>query len=316
MAHHPFRFGVNAVEAACAEEWIGKAQRIEALGYDTMFAGDHLICFPPIAGMMAAAAATTRLHIGSNVLANDFYHPVILARELAAIDMLSHGRLIVGLGTGFYRPDYIQSGIPLDAPGIRVSRLAEAIQIIKGVFTAEDFSFTGRHYTVHNVSLTPMPQQKPRPPLLLGGGGPRILALAAGEADIVSINIRTTRDGGFEPGSSSPAATAEKIAWVKQAAGDRFATLELSLLCNDVAVTDDREAAAQQFADRWNQFGVFDVELTAAEVLASPHSLIGTIDEIVGAVQRLRAEYGFSFIVISEAQFEALAPVVALLSDK
>jgi probable F420-dependent oxidoreductase len=140
MPRHPFRFGVNVYEAANGDEWIAKAQKIEALGYDTLFVADHAHTFPPIAGMMAAAAATTTLRIGSNVFANDFRHPIMLAREMAAVDVFSNGRLVLGLGTGFYRSDYDQSGIPLDSPGVRVGRLEEAIQIIKGSFTTASFS--------------------------------------------------------------------------------------------------------------------------------------------------------------------------------
>src|SRR5262245_26137152 len=151
--------------------------------------------------MMAAAAATTTLRIGSNVFANDFRHPVMLGREAAAIDVFSNGRLIFGLGTGFYHGDYEQSGIPLDPPGVRVKRLEEAIQILKGIFATAPFSFTGKHYTIRDVSLTPAPVQKPHPPILVGGGSPRILALAAREADIVGFNIRTTADGAFDPTS-------------------------------------------------------------------------------------------------------------------
>ena len=210
MARHLFRFAVNVYEAATADAWIAKAQKAEALGYDTFFVADHLMTFPPITGMMAAAAATTTLRIGSNVFANDFRHPIMLGREAAAVDVFSHGRLVFGLGTGFYRPDYDQSGIPLDSPSVRVGRLEEAIQIIKGLFTAAPFSFTGKHYTIRDVSLAPAPVQQPHPPILLGGGSPRILALAAREADIVGFNIRTTAAGDFDPASILAEPTAQK----------------------------------------------------------------------------------------------------------
>ena len=313
VPHHPFRFGVNVYEAATREEWIGKAQRIEALGYDCFFVADHVMTFPPIAGMMAAAAATTTLRIGSNVMGNDFRHPLVLCRELAAVDLLSNGRLVFGLGTGFYRLDYDQFGIPFAPPGVRVSRLEEAIQLIKAAFRDTSFTFEGHYYSVRDFSLTPRPLQAPHPPLLLGGGSPRILALAAREADIVSLNIRTTRDGGFDTNSVSPAATAEKIAWVKAAAGERFAELELSLLCNDVVVTDDREGKAHQLSEAWQGAGV---SFSAEQILAAPPTLIGTVDEIVEDVQHLRDQYGFSFIVIADSAVEAFSPVVARLSGK
>jgi probable F420-dependent oxidoreductase len=311
MPRHPFRFGVNVYEAANREEWIAKAQKIEALGYDTLFVADHAHTFPPIAGMMAAAAATTTLRIGSNVFANDFRHPMLLAREMAAVDVFSNGRLVLGLGTGFYRPDYDQSGIPLDSPGVRVGRLEEAIQIIKGSFITTPFSFAGKHYTIQDFSLAPMPVQQPHPPILLGGGSPRILALAAREADIVSFNIRTTVDGDFDPASILAEPTAQKVAWVKQAAGTRWEQLEFSVYLMHIAVTNNRMEAAQQMVEAWGDAG-----FSTAQVLESPHVLIGSIDEFVADLQQARAQYGFSFIVISDDQIDAFAPIVEQLTGK
>jgi probable F420-dependent oxidoreductase len=313
LPRHSFRFGVNVYEAANRNEWIAKAQKIEALGYDTLFVADHAHTFPPIAGMMAAAAATTTLRIGSNVFANDFRHPLMLAREVAAVDVFSNGRLVLGLGTGFYRPDYDQTGIPFDLPGIRVGRLEEAIQIVKGSFTTAPFSFAGKHYTIHDFSLVPLPVQQPHPPLLLGGGSPRVLALAAREADIVSFNIRTTADGGFDTRSISPDATAQKVAWVRQVAGERLEQLEFSILAGYAAVTDDRVGAAEQLADGWRGAGV---EIIAQQILESPTSLIGTVAEIVADLQQAREQYGFSFIVISDDQIDAFAPIVEQLTGK
>jgi probable F420-dependent oxidoreductase len=261
--------------------------------------------------MMAAAAATTTLRIGSNVFANDFRHPMLLAREVAAVDVFSNGRLVLGLGTGFYRPDYNQSGIPLDSPGVRVGRLEEALQIIKGSFTSAPFSFTGQHYTVRDFSLAPAPVQQPHPPMLVGGASPRILALAAREADIVSFNIRTTPDGGFEPSSILLDPTLQKVAWVKQAAGARLEALEFSLYMMYVAVTNDRRGAAQQMAEEWDEVG-FSID----QVLQSPHTVIGTVDEIVTDLQQRREHYGFSHIVISDDKIDAFAPIVERLTGK
>jgi probable F420-dependent oxidoreductase len=311
VPHHPFRFGVNVYEANTRDKWITKAQHIEALGYDTFFVADHLGTFPPIAGMMAAATATTTLRIGSNVFANDFRHPLLLGREVAAVDLFSGGRLILGLGTGFWRADYDQSGIPLEPPSTRVGRLEEAILILKGIFTAAPFSFTGHHYTVRDFALSPVPVQQPHPPILVGGGGPRILALAAREADIVSFNMRTTRTGGFDPTSISPVATAQKVAWVRQAAGERLAQLEFSFIASCIAITDDREGTAEQLAEGWREAGV---AIIAEQILESPTTLIGTVDEIVGNLRRAREQYGFSYIVIGDDQIDAFAPIVAQLS--
>jgi probable F420-dependent oxidoreductase len=313
MARHPFRFGVNVYDAANRDEWIAKAQKIEALGYDTLFVADHVHTFPPIAGMMAAAAATTTLRIGSNVFANDFRHPIMLGREVAAIDALSNGRVVLGLGTGFWRADYDQSGIALDPPGTRVGRLEEAVQIIKGIFTTAPFSFTGQYYTVRDFSLSPAPVQRPHPPILVGGGSPRTLALAARQADIVSFGSRTTRAGGFDTTSNSPDATAQKVAWVKQAAGERLERLEFSILASFVAVTDDRTGAAQQLTDGWRQAGV---DITIDQILESPTTLIGTVDDIVGDLRHAREQYGFSYVVINDGNINEFAPIVAQLTGK
>jgi probable F420-dependent oxidoreductase len=311
MVQHPFRFGVNVYGAANRDDWSAKAQKIEALGYDTLFVADHAHTFPPIAGMMAAAAVTTTVRIGSNVFANDFRHPMMLAREMAAVDVFSNGRLVFGLGTGFYRPDYEKSGIPLDAPGVRVGRLEEAIQIIKGSFTTAPFSFAGKHYTIQDFSLAPMPVQQPHPPILLGGGSPRILALAAREADIVSFNIRTTADGDFDPASILAEPTAQKVAWVKQAAGKRWEQLEFSVYLMHIAVTDNRMEAAQQMVEEWDDTG-----FTTAQVLESPHVLIGSIDEFVADLQQRRERYGISHIVISDDKIDEFAPIVVQLTGK
>src|SRR5262245_21153892 len=282
MAQHPFRFSVNVYGAESREAWVTKAQKVEALGYDCFFVADHLMTFPPITGMMAAAAATTTLRIWSNVFANDFRHPIMLGREAAAVDVFSNGRLVFGLGTGFYGPDYQQSGIPLDPPGVRVGRLEEAIQIIKGMFTTAPFSFTGKHYRIRDFSLEPAPVQQPHPPILVGGGSPRVLALAAREADIVGLNIRTTADGGFDHASISAEATAQKVAWVKQAASARLKDLVFSIYLLDVAVTDDRAGAVQQIVEERSEVG-----FTHSHVLESPYIVVGSLEEIVAdLVQR------------------------------
>jgi probable F420-dependent oxidoreductase len=254
---------------------------------------------------------TTTLRIGSNVLANDFRHPLVLAAELAAIDALSDGRLICGIGSGFWHVDYEQSGIPLVTPGERIGRLEEAVQVITRAFGSSAASFEGRYYTIREATLAVRPVQQPHPPLLIGGGSPRVLALAAREASIVGINIRTTRDGSLDPESLSPAATAAKVARVRAAAGARMSEIELSMLCGFVRVTTDREGVAAELAAGWNGAGV---AVTPAQILASPHALIGPAERLAEDVVRLREAYGVSFVVIPEDQIDAFAPVVARLA--
>jgi len=309
---HPFRFGLNA-SASSREAWIDTAQKAEALGYDTLLVSDHLQSrLAPLAALVAAADATTTLRVGSYVFGNDFRHPVYLAKEAATIDLLSGGRFDLGLGTGWDRNDYEMSGILLDRPGVRVSRLTEAVQIIRGFFTDTPFTFTGKYYTVRDLEGGPKPTQHPHPPLMLGGGGRRMLSLAAREANIVSVNIKTTPEGELDFSSITAEAAAQKVAWVRQASGTRFDDLTLNLLVPLVAVTDKRNQAAEQMLRQYRTpENVFSVE----QMPESPSALIGTVDQIVEDLQARRERYGFSYIVVWEPM-EQFAPVVERLAGR
>ena len=185
----PFRFTVTERRASSAKEWREKARLVESLGYSTLSMPDHFgDQLAPIAALMSAADATTKLRICSLVFDNDYRHPVVLAKEAATLDLLSDGRLDFGLGAGWMTTDYEQSGIPLDPPGVRIDRMAEALTIIKSFFAGEAVNFTGKHYRVASLEASPSVVQKPHPPIVLGGGGRRMLQLAAREADIVSVN--------------------------------------------------------------------------------------------------------------------------------
>jgi probable F420-dependent oxidoreductase len=187
---HKFRFGVQEHHAAGAADWREKARRAESLGYSTLYLPDHFSNRPgPIAALMAAAAATSTLRIGSLVFDNDYRHPVVLAKEAATLDLLSDGRLDFGLGAGWLKSDYEKAGIPLDSAGMRIERMEEGLKVIKGLWAGGTFSFSGKHYNVSELEGTPRPVQKPHPPILLGGGGRRMLTLAGREADIVNINF-------------------------------------------------------------------------------------------------------------------------------
>jgi probable F420-dependent oxidoreductase len=312
MTHQwPFRFGLSTLATSRAE-WIDKVRQAEALGFATLLVPDHLFGgLAPLSALAAAADATTTIRLGTFVLGNDFRHPVMLAREAATIDLLSGGRLELGLGTGWLRTDYTHAGISLDPPGVRVSRLEEAVQVIKGMFSDEPFSFSGSYYTIDNLDGRPKPLQRPRPPILIGGGSKRMLSIAAREADIVSVNVRTTAEGWTDPGSESADATQQKVAWVREAAGARFAGLELNILITSSKVTDNRRRGAQQILDQWRIPGP---RPSVEELLALPSTLIGTVDQIVEELQERRERYGFSYIVVREP-IEEFAPVVARLAE-
>ena len=315
----PFRFGVLASGAASRQEWVALARRAEVLGYATVSVDDHFFReLAPIAAMATAAASTTTIRVGCAVFANDLRNPLVLAKEMASLDVLSDGRLELGLGTGYAREDYEWTGIPLDPPGVRVARLAEAVRLVKAFFGPGPVEFAGRYYTVRGLRPLPSPVQRPHPPILIGGGGRRMLELAVREADIVGINVRTTPAGAFDWASVTPAATDQKVAWVRAAAGARWDDLELHTLVPCVAVTDDPRRAAQGFIDRWGTVPGREMAgaLTVDELLASPMALIGSEDRIVEALQERRARWGISYLSVFPSAIEAFAPVVARLAGR
>jgi probable F420-dependent oxidoreductase len=257
---------------------------------------------------MSAADATTKLRIGSLVFDNDYRHPVVLAKEAATLDLLSDGRLEFGLGAGWMTSDYEQTGIPLDPPGTRIERMAEGLEIIKRFFAGGAVSFEGKHYKVLGVDGFPVPVQKPHPPIIVGGGGRRMLRLAAQVADIVSVNYKLTegRVNRALVRTGLAEATEEKLAWIKEAAGDRFSQIELCATIFVANVTDDRDSAAAAFAA--------GIGAEPGDVLEMPHFLIGTIDQMVEDLRARRERFGISYVVFPDAAAESLAPVVERLT--
>ena len=304
----PFRFGAGAYAAASQVAWAENARRIEALGYDTLLIADHFEpdLFAPTPALMAAALATTTLRVGSYVFDNDFRHPALLAKETATIDVLSDGRLEVGIGAGWNKEEYDQTGIPFDSPGLRVGRLQEAVHVIKGLWGDAPLTFSGQHYTIQALDNWPKPVQRPHPPLCIGAGGKRLLSYAAQEADIIGIIAQAFPAGGLDIESDSEARLAEQVGWVREAAGERFGHLELAALVWGVSVTDDPRTAAKDLAQAYG--------LTPEHVLASPYFLVGSIDGIVERLVSLREQYGVSYYSVGPDVQEAFAPVVARLA--
>lgn len=305
-AERPFRFGVQANSAVSRDEWVAQAYRAEGLGYATLNLPDHFGAqLAPVPALAAAAEATLTLRIGCFVFANDYHHPVVLAKEAATLDLLSGGRLELGLGAGWLRKEYDRAGIPFDGAGTRIARLAEAITVMKGLFSPGPFSFEGTHYRISDLDGLPKPLQTPHPPLLVGGGGERLLSLAAREADIVSLNPRALPDGTLDMADVRPEAVAQKVAWVRAAAGPRFATLELNTTLLGIAVTGDRAAAARQLGERLRVPGELALE--------SPLALAGTVDGMVEELMARRERYGLTYYMVRRADMEAFAPVVERL---
>jgi probable F420-dependent oxidoreductase len=307
----PFRFGVVAESAPSREAWFELVRKAEDMGYATFLLADHYVNeFPPLVALMAAADATRTIRIASFVFDNDFRHPALLAKEVATLDLLSGGRFDLGIGAGWHRPEYDQIGLSFESAGVRISRLEEALVIIKQFFTQDEVTFTGKHYQVTNLKAFPKPLQQPYPPIFMGGGGKRLLTLAGREADIIGLHVKVNDDGTVDAWERTEEAIAQKVEWVRQAAGERFAALELNLLIGGVVITDDRQQAAERRARESGRPGV-----TAEQLLASPYLLIGSIEQIVEQIQQLRERHGISYFVIESTDMESFAPVVARIAN-
>jgi probable F420-dependent oxidoreductase len=306
----PFRFGVQGRSTGPRDAWVEMVQQAESLGYATYLNMDHFVRgFDPIAGTMAAAMLTTRLRVGAFVFDNDFRHPAVLAKAVATIDVLSGGRFELGIGAGWLKEEYDQTGIPFEPAGVRIARMTEAVRLLKAIFSREHpVSFQGEHYQVTDLICPPHPVQKPHPPIMIGGGSPKVLGIAGREADIIGITTRATPGGVKDPADLTPEATEQKIAWVRDAAGDRFGEIELNCTTSDVHITDDPDPIAEKLAA---QYGV-----TPQQVIASPHVLIGSVDEIVDRLLERRERFGFSYVVVTEPNMRAFAPVVERLAGQ
>jgi len=313
MAHpRRFRFGVQLYGPFEGLTWAQTARRVEELGYSTLFLPDHFHQqWGPIAAMTAAATATTTLNVGTLVFDNDYRHPVVLHKEMATIDVISEGRLEVGIGAGWKRIDYEQSGIVEDPPKVRVDRLIEGVAVLRGLFADGPFSFDGEHYHLSGLDGLPGPHRPGGPPLIIAGGSKRMLRFAGATADIVGVNpsihsgavdAEAARDGMADRMD-------EKVAWVKDGAGDRFDDLEINAWVPVAKITDDSASMAELLAPG---FGV-----AASEVLDSPMTLVGTTGEITERLEERRDRWGFSYHVVQyEAAAVEMAPLVAELAGR
>lgn len=309
----PFRFGVVPRVARSGSEWCAAAQRAEQLGYSTLLVPDHLTApLSPWTSLSWAASATERLRVGTHVLNNDFRHPVLVAREAATLDRLSSGRFELGLGAGHMRIEYEQAGFAYDRAADRVERLTESVKIIKALLSGEEVTYEGRHYAVRGHRLQPEPEGRERLPILIGGNGDRLLAMAAREADIVAFTGFSHREGGAEVELSAFTAEgiAPKLALVRECAGKRFADLELSALVQRVVVTSHRRAAADKEAKESSG------ALTTDQALQSPFLLFGTEEEIAQDLLDRRERCGISYFTVFEAAMEPLAPVIRKLGGR
>jgi probable F420-dependent oxidoreductase len=305
----PFRFGVVTSNAPDGTTWRERARRAEGLGFSTLVMPDHFQeQWAPIVGLTIAVEATTSLKVGAMVFDNDYRHPVVLAKEIATLDLATEGRVEFGLGAGWLRTDYESSGIAYDRPGIRIDRMAEGLAVMKALWSSpEPVKYEGAHYRVNGAVGTPRPYTAPHPPVCIGGGGRRVLSIAACEADIVTINATLTAGevGAEAAATATPAAFDEKIEWVREAAGDRMADIELQCHCPVTMVVPNREEVAAAMAPA---FG-----LDPADALDVPLALVGTTDQLCDTLLERRDRYGFTYWIVPDAM-EAFGPVVARLT--
>jgi probable F420-dependent oxidoreductase len=309
----PFTFSaaVQAIVDARTLATIGRTA--ETRGFTSLVVPDHLIPqLGPIPAMTAIALATEQLRVGTFVLNNDLRHPAVLAQDLASVDVLSDGRLDVAIGAGWRREEYAAIGIPFDDGPTRVARLEEAVAVFKGCFGDGPFSHAGRHYTITDFDSQPTPVQRPHPPLMIGGGGRRILSLAGREADVVGLAPRTLGAQRVDPASITLAATAEKIGWARQAAAERADALVFNVYPSSwpITISDDPRSSIREAIDGLRARS--GVELTELEVRESPHLYIGTIDELVDKVRMLRERLGISSFMRGDV--DELGPVVERLA--
>ena len=303
----PFRFGIQLRNAPDGKSWREAARKAEALGYSTLFLPDHFgDAWSPTVPLAVAAEVTTTLKVGALVYDNDYRHPLVLARDMAALDVLSEGRVEFGIGAGWMSSDYEQSGIALDSPGVRIERMREALEVFRQLWSQESATFRGKHYQVEGAICRPVPFTRGGPPIIIGGGGKKVLGIAATHASIIGVNPELSSGvAGVEAAKTAVVDRYdERIGWIRDAAGDRFDDIELQILCRFEQVTDDRLGFATSIAP------MFD--LTPEGALAMPIALVGTIDQMCDDLIARRERFGFSYIVVHE--LDALAPLVARLA--
>jgi probable F420-dependent oxidoreductase len=301
------RFATQSGGQPTGEEWLARAKRLEGIGYDTLAMPDHMVggAWSNMPALGAAAAVTTKLHLGNLVIDNDFRNPVVLAREFATLDVISNGRVEIGLGAGWFDRDYQSTGIPFDRGRVRVARLAEAVSLMKRLLTEDEVSFEGTYYRTTKSECRPKTVQQPRPPILIAAGGPKILELAGREAEIVAV---IPPDAGVRPPAPDDVTVSgvrRQIDLVRKAAGSRFGEIELSCFL-DVILTDDRDKTIAEVAEKSN--------VQPAQIESSVYRGIGTLDQVREHIIRVRRETGITYFCLRGPHVEELAPVVKDLS--
>jgi probable F420-dependent oxidoreductase len=317
MRMRPFRFAVQAVNAASGKEWSDLARKVEDLGFSTLFVADHYIGpgpangqtllapqqLAPIAAMATAAAATTTLRVGCRVFCVDYHVPAVLAKEAATIDVLSEGRLEFGIGAGWHGAEYEAMGLTFADGPSRAAKLEEALALIKAQWAGGQLDITGRFVTGRGYRGLPAPAQSPHPPIMIGGSRRRVLSLAGREADIVSLaNVPwvACNEAGLTPQQEA----ARRVGFVRQSAGSRFYELEIESSPYFSEVTAAPDAALAAMSARMRN--------ADPEVLRDhPNVLVGSAEEIVERLHARRERIGVNYITIPQDQLDSFAPICA-----
>jgi probable F420-dependent oxidoreductase len=321
MDRPPFRFAVQATNAAGGREWRDTVRKVEDLGYSTLFLADHYLGpgpaqkvartprqdLAPIAAMAAAAAVSETLRIGCRVFCIDYHVPAVLAKEAATLDLLSDGRLEMGIGAGWSETEYNAMGLTFDRPGRRIAKLAEVVALIKAHWDGGELDYAGQQVQVRGYAGRPRPVQRPHPPIMIGGAGPRMLSFAGREADIVSMSSVpfVARDSdGLDPKTVAQRRTDV----VRTAAAERYGRLDIESSPYFTAITDDTEAALAKAA---SSTGI------PAEVLREhPNVMIGSLESVVEMLHSRRESLGVNYVTVQQSQIEAFAPVVERLRGR
>jgi probable F420-dependent oxidoreductase len=301
-----FRFSFNVFGIPSRAELQERCRHAESAGFDTVFAADHLGAPAPFPLLVAVADATERMRVGTLVLNAPFWNPALLAREVATTDILTDGRLELGLGAGHMKREFDLAGIPWSSFGERTRTLEKTIIELRRFFSTDLIALPG--------AASPQPVQRTGfggsgPPLIVGGTGDRVLTIAARHADIIGV-AGTYQVAGKPPGAfrlATAADTDERMRFVREVAGERSADVEWHLLVQMVVRTTDRRAAA---ADMISRLGT---EMTVDEALATPYLLIGTPEQMADQLLASRERYGFSYVTVHEPFREAFEPVVERL---
>jgi len=319
----PFRFAIQAFSATSRTEWVDLARKVEDSGFSTLHVADHLLgpgskiegtghrvqTLALIPALTSAAMATSTLRIGSRMACVSYHLPTVLTKEMASIDVLSEGRLEIGLGAGWLVNEYEALGIPFDSAGQRIRLLRETAEFMRMAYADDgEVDYQGEFIRSSGYHAVPPTVQRPRPPLMIGGGAPKVLGLAGELADIVSVNFNNSSGvvGAGSITSSTEEETRKKIEWIRDGAGERFDELELETATYFISVEGRSQITAHQVMARTG--------MELAELKRFPHAAVGSVDEICEELQRRREEFGFSYITVGDAHLDAYLPIVERLS--